>query len=343
MVISFLVITLSIIVLLSYLFFYEDRFLVRRNAIIDLPIHLISQDLNDLNHWPKWIPWLIYEPNAKLHFGYNSVGNNAVSPSCLEWQGELIKEGYISIIPARSSAHYCHTIIEAEAFFPGELHFNIELGEQGSHTLISLQITGKVPFIQRWKSSKYLVRAARDLELALLRLRAHLAQYNATSLHEYDDPSFELLSETNMQNLDAVTRPFVVSDQPMSQKMDQGFHDLILSLGPNNIPSASSFALYTKADPAHHYFAGKLGIPIQNLEPCHCHPERIILEGDYLTLRYLGNYQNLALAWHVAHSAMRLRHQRVDRQRPSVEIFETGPCETTLPKNYVTKIALPVK
>ncbi|REG85060.1 AraC family transcriptional regulator [Marinomonas pollencensis] len=343
MVISFLLIAVSIIVLLSYMFFYERHFFVRRNAIIDLPIHLIAQDLSDLNNWPKWIPWLIYEPDAKLHFGYHSVGNNAVSPACLEWQGERIKQGYISIIPARSSAHYCHTIIEAEAFFPEELHFNIELGEQGSHTLITLQITGKVPFIQRWKSPKYLIRATRDLELALLRLRAHLAQYNTASLHEYDDPSFELLAETKMEHFDAVTRPFVVSDQPMSQKMEQGFHDLILSLGPNNIPCGPSFALYTKADPAHHYFAGKLGIPIQNLEPCHCHPERITLEGEYLTLRYSGNYQNLALAWHVAHSAMRLCHRRVDRKRPSVEVFETGPCETSLAKNYVTKIALPIK
>ncbi|MEL0621567.1 AraC family transcriptional regulator [Marinomonas arenicola] len=343
MVISFLVITVSIVVLLFYIFFYKDRFVVRRNTIIDLPASVIAQDLNDLSNWPHWVPWLIYDTNAKIHFGYSSVGNNAVLPSCLEWQGKLIKEGYISIIPARSSAHYCHTIVEADAFYPGELHFNIDLGQQGSHTLVSMQITSKVPFLQRWKSALYLTRAARDLELALIRLNAHLAKLNTASLHEYDDPHFELLSETKMEHFDAVTRPFVVSDQPMSQKMEQGFHDLMLSLGPDNMPANPSFAIYTKADLAQHYFTGKLGIPVQNLEPCSSRPERIVLEGKYLTLRYSGSYQNLSLAWHVAHSAMRLHHKRVDRKRPGVEIFETGPCDTPLPKDYITKIGLPIK
>ncbi|MEL0636623.1 AraC family transcriptional regulator [Marinomonas sp. TI.3.20] len=343
MAMSFIVITVVIVLLLSYYFFCEDRFVVRRNAVINLPIDTIAQDLSDLNQWPHWIPWLIYEPNAKVDFNYSNTGNNAVLPSYLEWQGELVKNGYISIIPARSNVHYCHAIIEVEAFFPGELHFNIDLSKQGSHTLVSIQITGDIPFLKRWQAACYLVRATRDLELSIIRLTAHLARYNQSDHYQYDNPTFRALTQTKLKHFDAVTRPFTVRDQPMSQKMEQGFHDLLTLLGPNNPPAGPSFAIYTKADPVHHYFSGKLGISTQNLEPCDSRPERITLDGNYLTILYGGNYQNLSLAWHIAHNLRRLHNLRFDRKRPGVEIFENGPCDTSDSKDYVTKICLPIK
>lgn len=343
MVISLLAITLLIVLLLSYIFFYDSRFFVKRSTMIHLPCNIISQDLTDLSNWPNWLPWLIYDQDARIDYEYTPTGTSSIQPCCLQWRGTQIGLGFISLIPARSSAHYCHTLVEAEAFFPCELHFNIDLGPQGSHTLVSMQITGRIPFVQRWKTSRYLIRAARDLELSLIRLTAHLAQYSEAENYPFDDPKFEILEQTKLAHFDAVIRPFVVSDQPMSQKMEQGFHDLFFSLGPDNPPAGPSFAIYTKADPAHHYFAGKLGIPIQNLEPCDLHPERIILDGEYLTLRYYGSYQHLALAWHVAYSLMRLQHKRVNRKQPGVEIFEVGPTHTETTKGYITKICLPIK
>jgi len=316
-VILFLIIVFSI-ALLSYVFLFNGRFFSRQSSVIEASIGDITEDLSDLNNWPSWLPWLIYEPNAELTYEYLNAGIRSVLPSCLIWNGPLIKEGYISLQPARSGAHYFHTLLEAPAFYPSDVHFNIDLTKQKGRTSVSIQITGKLPFLKRWKQSHYRIRANKDAELALLNVLAYLSKYNKLSDHDYTAPSFEWLATTTLDTMDAVTRPFIVSNQPMSQKMDQGFHDLLTDLGPENPPAGPSFALYKKVDLAHHYFAGRLGIPVHNLEPCRLCPERIVLRGNYLHLRYTGSYQHLSLAWHVLYSFMRLQKMKVNRRRYGV-------------------------
>ena len=343
MIVIVFLITFCTTVLLAYLFLFNGRFFSRQNAVIGVPIEVIAEDLSDLTNWKTWLPWLIYEPKAYVDYEYLNSGIHSVLPTCLVWQGKLIKDGYITLEPSRSSAHYFHTLLEAPAFYPNDVHFNIDLTKQKDRTLVTIQITGKLPFFSRWKQRNYGLRADKDTELALLKLLAYLNKYSKASSHEYNAPAFEWLERTRLDNVDAVTRPFVVSNQPMSQKMDQGFHDLITELGPENPPAGPCFALYKKADIAHHYFSGRLGIPVQNLVPCELYPERIVLRGSYLHLRYMGSYQNLSLGWHVLYSFMRLHHLKPHRRHYSVEVFEVGPLQTNNSKDFVTSVYLPIK
>ena len=343
MLVTLFLITLSCVVLLAYLLLFKGRFFSKQSAVIGAPIDKIAEDLSDLTNWQSWLPWLIYESKPYVNFEYLNSGIHSVFPSCLAWQGKLIKDGHITLEPARSGAHYFHTLLEAPAFYPNDVHFNIDLTKQKERTLITIQITGKLPFFTRWKQKNYSIRSDKDAELALLKLLAYLNKYSKASSHEYNAPTFEWLNKTKLDNVDAVTRPFVVSNQPMSQKMDQGFHDLITELGPENPPAGPSFALYKKADIAHHYFSGRLGIPVQNLVPCELCPERIVLRGNYLHLRYIGCYQNLSLAWHVLYSFMRLHNLKPHRRHYGVEVFEAGPMQKNSSKDYVTSVYLPIK
>lgn len=343
MVVMLFLITLFSVLLISYLVLSKGRFSSRYNRSIDLPIDLVAEDLGDLTNWASWLPWLIYDTDAEITYEYLNSGVLSVVPSCLIWRSPLIKEGYITLEPARSSAQYFHTVLEAPAFYPEDTHFNIDLTKQKERTLITIQISGKLPFFRRWMQTDYTIRASKDAELALLKLLAHLDKYKQVNDSEDDAPVFEWLDQTRLSNIDAVTRPFVVSNQPMSQKMDQGFHDLVTELGPENPPAGPSFALYKKVDLAHHYFSGRLGVPVQNVVPCVLCPERIVLHGNYLHLRYFGCYQNLSLAWHVLYNFMRLKGLKVNRHRYGVEVFEVGPTQTDNSKNYVTLVHLPIK
>ncbi|MBD5769500.1 AraC family transcriptional regulator [Marinomonas colpomeniae] len=342
MVVILLLITVSIASLL-YLILFKDRFFCRYNSTIDVPIELLSKDLSNLTHWQNWLPWLIFDNDADITYEYLNTGSTSDLPSRLIWQSPLIKTGHITLEPANSSERYFHTLLNAPAFYPNDLHFNIGLAKQKKQTLITIQLTGKLPFLKRWRRDDYAMRANKDIELALLKLLAYLAKYNQNSDCEYHKPVFEWLPQTRLDNVDAVTRPFSVRNQPMSQKMDQGFHNLITQLGPENPPSGPSFALYNKVDLANHDFSGRLGIPIQNLAPCELCPERIVLRGYYLQLRYYGPYQNLSLAWHIIYSFMRLHNLKLNRRRYGVEVFEVGPAQVECSKKYITLVCLPIK
>lgn len=343
MVVMLFLITLFSVFLISYSFLFKSRFFSRYKRSIDLPIDLVAEDLSNLTNWPSWLPWLIYDTDAEVTYEYLNSGILSVVPSCLIWRSPIIKKGYITLEPARSSAQYFHTLLEAPAFYPIGTHFNIDLTKQKTRTLITIQMTGNLPFFKRWMRTDYAIRASKDAELALLKLLTHLDKYKQIHDNENDAPTFEWLDQTRLSNIDAVTRPFVVNNQPMSQKMDQGFHDLITELGPENPPAGPSFALYKKVDLVHHYFSGRLGVPVQNVVPCVLCPERIVLHGKYLHLRYFGCYQNLSLAWHVLYNFMRLKGLKANRHKCGVEVFEVGPTQTDSSKNYVTLVHLPIK
>lgn len=342
MAVILLLIMLSIVLLL-YIILFKNRFFCRYSSVVDVPIELLSKDLSNLTHWKKWLPWLIFDNDADISYGHLTTESRSDLPSSLTWQSALIKTGHISLESPNSSRHYFHTLLKIPAFYPKNLHFNIDLTEQKERTLITIQMSGKLPFFKRWMRDNFAMRASKDAELALLQLQTYLIDNKQHSTTWQNKPIFEWLPQTRLDNVDAVTRPFSINNQPMSQKMDQGFHSLMTQLGPENPPSGPSFALYSKVDLAHHDFSGRLGIPVQNLVPCELCPERIVLRGDYLQLRYYGPYQSLSLAWHILYSFMRLHHLKLNPHRYGVEIFEIGPAQVECPKQYVTLVCLPIK
>ncbi|RBO85826.1 AraC family transcriptional regulator [Marinomonas aquiplantarum] len=339
MILFVLVVVCLGLLLTFYANAFKGRFFKRHHLLVDLDLETVNEHLQDLNNWTDWLPWLLFEKQAKIDFEYA----NPLSPlpSCLVWRGNLIKQGSVSLEASRPNAQYYHTLVEAPAFYPCDFHFNLDLTKQKHGTLISFQVTGKLPFFKRWQQGDYGIRADKDAELAMLLLNAVLQTKMLDDNH--DVMPFEFLANTQLDNLDAVTRPFTVNHQPMSQKMDQGFHDLITTLGPENPPAGPSFALYRQVDLANHVFIGRLGIPVQNMTPCELCPERIVLPGDYLALRYTGRYQHLSVAWHVLYQFMRLHKLKPHRRREGIEIFEVGPAHAEQPKHYVTRICLPIK
>ena len=52
-------------------------FLVSRSIIIDAPADRIHSNLNDLNKWPQWSPWVENDPNLKITVGDISSGVGA--------------------------------------------------------------------------------------------------------------------------------------------------------------------------------------------------------------------------------------------------------------------------
>ena len=49
---------------------------VRRSIEINAPVHIIHYQINDLNNWPRWSPWLEMDPSVKTSLGdiHSGVG-----------------------------------------------------------------------------------------------------------------------------------------------------------------------------------------------------------------------------------------------------------------------------
>lgn len=62
---------------------------IERSTTINVPIEEVYAKVSDFNEWPKWSPWLIAQPDAKI--GVSGDGKKV--GDIYSWSGELIGEG----------------------------------------------------------------------------------------------------------------------------------------------------------------------------------------------------------------------------------------------------------
>lgn len=335
MIIGFIILLAFLLIMLGYWLFTQKTCYVQHTALLHCPPEKLFDELSKLASWNDWLPWCLYDDNSS--FSANHHSNNSLEQALIQLKGPSL--GTISChIQTCNIPKELTFEITADNYYPCPVAVKILVAETPRSELeLVVQTQAELGFWQRLLQKSLLEKLSGDMRLMLVRLKAQ-AETNS-----HGTMSFEVLAKQKLKNFDAVTRPFIVSNQPMSRKMEQGFRDLFMTLGPDNPPAGASFAVYEAASSHHHYFAGKLGIPIQCLTPCEAQPERISFKGQYIGLRYQGSYHHLGLAWHVLKTRAQLHGLKRIIGRTSVEIYETSPRHTTDELKFVTAIYLPIR
>nr|WP_239090315.1 GyrI-like domain-containing protein [Marinomonas ostreistagni] len=320
--------------MIGYWLFTQHHCHVHHTTLLHSGPEQLFAEVSQLEQWAAWLPWQWYDDSSSCSVHYHSL--NYLEQSLIQLKGPHI--GLISChIEACQAPNSLVFSIASDGYYPCPIQIKFELTTQpnGSHVLHAIA-QAELGFWQRLQQHELLHQLMHDTRLMLVGLKAQIEQDSVASMR------FEHLEIGPLANIDAVTRPFIVSDQPMSQKMEQGFRDLITTLGPENQPAGPSFALYDAADPKHHYFTGKLGITIQGLSPCEAEPERLTFKGRYIGLRYQGSYHHLGLAWHILKRYSELHGYRHARQRSSLELYTTSPRDKVDETQLTTLLYLPI-
>ncbi len=91
----FIVICYGAALLALAVYLEPDRFVVRREAVIDAAPRQVFAAINDLRNWPSWSPWAKLDPNAETHYEGPAAGPGAV----FEWSGDrTIGAGRMTIV-----------------------------------------------------------------------------------------------------------------------------------------------------------------------------------------------------------------------------------------------------
>ncbi|RDL44559.1 hypothetical protein DN730_09210 [Marinomonas piezotolerans] len=335
MVIGIITFTLLGIGLLGYMLFTHRSCYVHHTSILQAPPQKLFDQLSQLESWPSWLPWVDYDNTPTITF--EESPSTTIESAVISIKSQALGTVTCRVTDYQVNDSLTFQVLSDKLFF-GVLDITVshQLSETGE-CVIHLTGYNELAFWQRHKQPQQLNQLYADLKLMLVKIQSYVDK----------DPKYALQIELEdckqLENVDAVTRPFIVSDQPMSQKMEQGFQDLITSLGPDNPPAGPRFALYETADPSHHYFVGKLGVPIQCFTPCNAHPEKIVLKGLYASLRFQGSYQYLGLGWHILNRYCECHGLKVGNHRPKIEIYEVSPHDTSTPQDYVTILRAPIQ
>lgn len=335
MIIGFIIAIALLLILAGYWLFTQNRCYVHHTTIVNSSPETLSDCVLNLESWHQWLPWGLYEDNSSTNIHRHS--NNHIEKSVVQIKGShfgLITCHIKDFQPQQSMTFEVVT----EGYYPSPILIKLEFNTDREGQL-QLHAIGEseLSFWHRLQHDRLLSHLYADIHLLMVRLKAQAEAPAAMPL------SIEYLNVTMLANMDAVTRPFIVSDQPMSQKMEQGFKDLMMTLGPDNQPAGPSFALYEAADPKRHYFTGKLGITIQGLSPCEAEPERLCFKGRYMGLKYQGSYQHLWLAWHALIRHSELQGYKRAHQRNSLEVYTVSPRDTEVESELTTLLYLPLQ
>ena len=332
MVVVIISCVVALLLFCGYLLFTQQLCRIHHTLPLSQDTSSLPERTIQLAYWSSWLPWELYDEEVSVTV--NDMGTNA-------HQGQVILHSRrIGKVECTLQQEVTDDSVSfrviARRFFFGDLNISIKIESSDNANYLVLTGENKLPFWRRYHHTQQLNQLYADLKLMLVRFHAQLEPETETTL------SFKVSCCQQLDNVDAVTRPFIVSDQPMSQTMELGFQDLTTALGPDNPPAGPRFAIFETADPSHHHFVGKLGVPIQCFTPCDAHPERIVLRGAFASLKFQGSYRYLGLAWHVLNMYCYCHNLRKVRRRPSIEVYEVSPHDTHEELQFITVLHAPI-
>lgn len=114
---------------------------VSRSTTIQADAASVYSTLNDFNHWPKWSPWLIMEPDTQV-----TIADDA---KYYEWNGTRTGEGNMAIIGEEQDKHIEYDLTFLKPW-KSKAKVAFHLKEEGNNTHVTWTMDSSLPFFMFW-------------------------------------------------------------------------------------------------------------------------------------------------------------------------------------------------
>ncbi|MEL7001992.1 MAG: SRPBCC family protein [Bacteroidota bacterium] len=302
---------------------------ITRSVDIDAPAEKILPAINDFNHWDKWSPWLIMEPEATVE-----VADDAKSYS---WTGKRVGEGKMAITNenGQKSIDYDLTFLKP---WKSEAKVRFELEEKGDSTKVTWFMDSSLPFFLFWMKKMTEAFVGMDYERGLNMLKDYVETGDVpTELDFKGRDSYRgcqyvgVKSECSMKNVG-----------PSMEKDFEKLHSWVKDNSDN--VADKPFSIYHKWDMVKDKVVYTSGIPVKNL-PDNVPPGMVkgsIPSTSVYTIGHKGPYRHLGNAWTTGYN---MKQNKVFKMNNKVDTFETyvsDPSEVS-ENELITEVHFPVK
>ena len=313
----------------------DGKYVVERKIEIDVNAEKISALVTDFKMWPKWSPWQVLEPNAKISYGELSAGLGA----SYSWEGDILGSGEMKNIEIDD--HF--SVLQ-------DLHFTIPQKskskvfwlfekENDSTTMVTWGLRGKMPFFFRFMAKKMDSFIGMDYERGLKMLKdlaendVVYSRIEVNGVVELDSTRYAaIITETNFNELDTI----------MKKSYEKIFE--VINSQPEVKISGYPFALYLENNFVTGYTKVIMGVPyVGKIEPADHVIPSVRSAFKALKISHTGDYGHLGNAWAAAY--MYARHMKLKKLKgeSAFEVYVSDPEETMCAGDLVTEIYLPVK
>jgi len=328
MLIALAIIVGIILIAIIYLATLDGKFHVRRKLEMPAPIDEAFNTVLDFKTWPEWNPWLIHEPGAKI----------VISDNCTEedghysWDGEIVGAGklsHVTITPTKNIQQKIEFIRPFKSINQVNWYFE----SKPESTVVEWEMEGEMPFLFRFMAKNIAPMIARDYDLGLALLKGYL---RPDSPH----PRLSFRGKETLDDFHYWSIPFSGNLRELESSRKTSLSTLESTAGGD---AGLGLTIYREIDEQQVQFQAEIAVPVPGTLPESGYPTRQFSGGSYFQTELLGDHEFLPLAWYAAFSHCRMHKIKLDKSRPSLEIYHKK-VESVEDSNQVrTILYLPIK
>jgi len=333
----FLLLLLIIVAGAIYIATLENNYDIKRTKVINAPVEVVYNNVNDYKNWPEWSPWIEQEPTAELLFSDKTSGVGG----SYGWKGEVLGEGNIETVAVKVNEYIDQKIKFIKPFeSASDIYWNFKSVEGG--TEVTWGMKGNLDFMSKAfmaYSGGMDKQMGPDYERGLFKLdsilQVKMQQYSITvnGLTTHSG-GYYLYNTTSckIEELPAKTAEMM----PMVSAYAKN----------NNIMTGSPFTLFHKYDTENNAVIFSCAVPVA---------ERVITDKDSGILTGMlhpfkavkttlkGDYKNSKEAWETVYKYLADNNLEPIETSPALEAYLKDSKDTPNPADLITEIFVPVK
>ncbi len=326
--ITITVLALVVITAVAWLATLEGCFHVKRSREIAAPTDSVFAAITDFKSWPEWSPWLMHEPDSIITYSENYQQEGGFY--C--WDGQVIGAGKLTheeINPPRN----INQQIEFLRPFKSVNQIRWSFEEQDDTCLVTWEMIGNMPFLFRFMTSRMEPMIGRDYELGLSLLNGYM---NASAPH----PELAFVDNEVLQDFYYWAIPCHGNLRMLEASRPSNIDTLEVAAGGK---SGLPFTIFHQFNPLKSDYQAEVAIPVTEHTPQSNYTRRKFSGGRYFKMTLHGDHQFLPLAWYALSSHCRMHKIKLDKSRPSLEIYHNDPAKTADSNQLVSALYLAIK
>lgn len=313
---------------LVYLLRSDGRFEVSRSLEMAVPADRVFNAIADLRTWPLWSPWLIHEPDAEILYSDDCRQEGGY----YSWNGQRVGAGRLTHVSLRPKSRI-EQRLEFTRPFRSVSRVNWELESRDDKTLVSWEMTGRMPFLLRFMAARMEPTIGRDYELGLALLQGYLDDHTP-------HPSLDFVGAEKLEDFSYWAMPCHGNLRQLEAARQPAIEALTAAaVGRTGLP----LTLYHRFDPLDSQYRAEIAIPITRTTPDTSYTRREFSGGRYFKMILRGDHRFIPLAWYALASHCRMHRHKPDPARPALEIYQLAPGQADHVNRVETALYLAIK
>lgn len=332
-----IVIAIIAVIGIIYLSFLPGSYNIKVTRFVNAPVNKVFETIVDFKAWPKWDPWTLHEPNVKLEYSKDYKKENGY----YTWDGKLIGAGKLthkSIVQNKYIKQQLNFTRPWRSNPTTEWEFQSKTKGGKKGTEVSWLMEGKIPFFMRFILPFIKMGITTDYELGLIRINQLLDK-------KADKFALSFPGVKKLDKCHGLYSSFAGSFNDLPKEAPKAFKLLMNTMKENSIkPAANPFTTYSKPNMKKNttecdfVFPVESGTKASGFGSIKSYPG-----GKYFLVSYKGTYDYLKHAWNSSIGHVRMNRYKMDKSRPSLEVYINNPAEVKSLNDAKTDIYIPIK